>query len=54
MMSIMDAARGQGLREIEGVVLNSNHRMLRLMNRLGFDIQPGENDSGCMKVSKLL
>jgi Acyl-CoA synthetase (NDP forming) len=54
MISIMDAARGQGLREIEGVVLNSNHRMLRLMNRLGFDIQPGENDSGCMKVSKLL
>lgn len=54
MTSLMEAAREQGLKEIEGIVLNNNHRMLGLMNRLGFTIKPVEGDHGLMKVSKQL
>ena len=44
----------QGLKEIEGTVLNNNRRMLGLMNRLDFVIKPMEGNHGLMKVSKLL
>jgi len=54
MTSLMEAAREQGLKKIEGVVLNNNHRMLGLMNRLGFVIKPTEGNHGLMKVSKPL
>jgi acetyltransferase len=39
---------------IEGEVLNNNHRMLKLMSRLGFSIKSSEDDPGVMKVSKPL
>jgi acetyltransferase len=54
MVSLMRAAREQGLKEIEGSVLNNNHRMLALMNGLGFAIKRAEDDHELMKVSKLL
>jgi acetyltransferase len=54
MVSLMAAAREQGLKEIEGNVLNNNHRMLKFMSDLGFAIQPDKEDHGLMKVSKLL
>jgi acetyltransferase len=54
MVSLMRAAREQGLKEIEGSVLNTNHRMLELMNGLGFVIKPAEDNHGLMKVSKPL
>lgn len=54
MVSLMRAAREQGLKEIEGSVLNNNHRMLDLMNGLGFAIQRAVDDHGLTKVSKLL
>lgn len=58
MTSLMNAARGQGLKKIEGIVLNSNHRMLRLMNRLGFESQPLDPwplrpDTACQIKSRL-
>lgn len=54
MVSLMAAAREQGLKEIEGSVLNNNHRMLQFMVDLGFAIEPDKEDHGLMKVSKVL
>jgi acetyltransferase len=54
MVSLMEAARSKGLSVIEGEVLNNNHRMLKLMSRLGFEQKSSEDDQGVMKVSKVL
>jgi acetyltransferase len=54
MVSLMEAARSKGLSVIEGEVLNNNHRMLKLMTRLGFAIKASEEDPAVMKVSKPL
>ncbi|MBU1777358.1 MAG: bifunctional acetate--CoA ligase family protein/GNAT family N-acetyltransferase [Gammaproteobacteria bacterium] len=54
MVSLMEAARSKGLSVIEGEVLNNNHRMLKLMTRLGFAIKTSEDDPAVMKVSKVL
>ncbi|SFH57168.1 acetyltransferase [Nitrosospira sp. Nsp14] len=54
MTSLMEAARAQGLKEIEGLVLSNNDRMLGLMHRLGFSIKSAEDNHGLMKVSKPL
>jgi len=39
---------------IEGKVLSNNHKMLKLMNRLGFVSKISAEDQGIMKVSKPL
>jgi len=39
---------------IEGEVLNNNHKMLKLMTRLGFALKASDEDQGIMKVSKAL
>jgi len=54
MVSLMEAARDKGLSVIEGEVLNNNHKMLKLMTRLGFTIKSSEDDPSIMKVSKKL
>jgi len=54
MVSLMEAARSKGLSVIEGEVLGNNHRMLKLMTRLGFTIKSSEDDQAVMKVSKSL
>jgi acetyltransferase len=54
MVSLMEAARSKGLSIIEGEVLNNNHRMLKLMNRLGFAVKTSDDDPAVMKVSKQL
>jgi acetyltransferase len=54
MVTLMDAARAHGLSIIEGEVLNNNHKMLKLMNRLGFTLKSSEDDPSVMKVSKEL
>ncbi|HEY0665627.1 MAG TPA: GNAT family N-acetyltransferase, partial [Gallionella sp.] len=54
MVALMEAARDMGLSVIEGEVLSSNHKMLKLMTRLGFTIRVSEEDQGIMKVSKPL
>ncbi len=54
MLSLMEAARYKGLSTIEGEVLNNNHRMLKLMTRLGFELKTSEDDPAVMKVSKAL
>ncbi|MBI5007262.1 MAG: bifunctional acetate--CoA ligase family protein/GNAT family N-acetyltransferase [Nitrosomonadales bacterium] len=54
MVSLMETARSKGLSVIEGEVLNNNHRMLKLMSRLGFVAKTSEDDPAVMKVSKQL
>jgi acetyltransferase len=54
MVCLMDAARSNGLSVIEGEVLNNNHRMLKLMHRLGFELKTSDDDQSVIKVSKVL
>ncbi|WCM91168.1 bifunctional acetate--CoA ligase family protein/GNAT family N-acetyltransferase [Acidovorax sp. NCPPB 2350] len=44
MLSIMEAARDQGLTEIQGLVLANNPSMLKLMRRLGFTVRAYPDD----------
>ncbi len=44
MLSIMDVARDRGLAEIQGLVLAHNPNMLKLMRRLGFEVQAFPED----------
>jgi acetyltransferase len=54
LVSLMDAARDNGLKTVEGEVLNNNHNMLKLMTRLGFSMRASEEDQAITKVSKRL
>ncbi|MGC2164912.1 MAG: bifunctional acetate--CoA ligase family protein/GNAT family N-acetyltransferase [Gallionella sp.] len=54
MVSLMEAARDVGLSVIEGEVLSNNHKMLKLMTRLGFTLRTSEDDHGIMKVTRSL
>ncbi len=54
MVSLMEAARDQGLSTIEGEVLSNNHNMIKLMTRLGFATKTSKEDQSIMKVSKAL
>ncbi|MDO8293534.1 MAG: bifunctional acetate--CoA ligase family protein/GNAT family N-acetyltransferase, partial [Gallionella sp.] len=54
MVALMEAARSNGLSVIEGEVLSNNHKMLKLMARLGFASKISEEDQGIEKVSKPL
>jgi acetyltransferase len=44
MLSIMDVARSRGLAQIEGLVLNNNVTMLKLMRALEFEIKRYDED----------
>jgi acetyltransferase len=50
MKGLMEAARGQGLRSIEGEILSDNHPMLDLMRSLGFSVRHDPNDEGIKLV----
>ena len=54
MLALMDAARSRGLSVIEGEVLSNNHKMLKMMTRLGFSSKISEDDQGIIKVSNVL
>jgi acetyltransferase len=54
MVSLMEAARSKGLKTIEGEVLKTNHNMLKLVNRLGFNSKVSEEDHSIVKVSNAL
>lgn len=47
MISLIDAARANGFRMMEGIVLASNHKMLKFARQLGFKCyhRPGEADT---------
>jgi len=43
MTALIEAARGQYVREIYGHVLASNDGMVRFVESLGFDVRPSED-----------
>lgn len=46
MLRLFDAARLRGYRDIEGIALRENPRMLKFCESLGFVIQPNPDDPG--------
>jgi len=50
MQALMEAARATGMRAMFGDVLASNHKMLRLMARMGFGVKVSEQDMRVMRV----
>jgi acetyltransferase len=54
MMGLMEAARTQGLRTMEGEVLSENADMLSLVKKLGFTIRPCRDDPGIQEVVRIL
>jgi acetyltransferase len=51
---LMDVARGKGLKAMEGEVLKTNHSMLKLVEALGFHIEPHPEDETVRKISRAL
>lgn len=50
MMAIIDYARRQSLREIYGIVLRENERMLRMAKQLGFTVHGVADDPSLVEV----
>jgi acetyltransferase len=51
---LMDVARGRGLKTMEGEVLKTNRPMLKLVEALGFHIEPHPEDETVRKISRAL
>ncbi|QID18434.1 GNAT family N-acetyltransferase [Nitrogeniibacter mangrovi] len=54
MFAIMDVARARGLESMEGLVLASNHKMLKFARQLGFTQERVPDDPGTMRVFRKL
>lgn len=52
MNALIEAAKRQGMREMDGFVLAVNQPMLRLARRLGFSIAP-DADDGTVRICRL-
>jgi len=52
MGSLIDAARSKGLKTMEGEVLASNHKMLKLVETLGFTVVASQGDPSIKKITK--
>jgi acetyltransferase len=50
MKSLIEAARGKGLKRMVGLVLATNERMFRAMTRLGFVTEPAPGDATMRQV----
>ncbi len=51
---LMDVARAKGLKVMEGEVLKSNRRMLKLAESLGFRVEPHPEDDSVRKIARVL
>jgi acetyltransferase len=51
---LMDVARAKGLRFMEGEVLKTNRRMLKLSESLGFRVEPHPEDDSIRRISREL
>ena len=51
---LMDVARGRGLTRMEGEVLKTNRPMLKLVEALGFRVEPHPEDDGVRRISREL
>jgi acetyltransferase len=54
MSALMDAARAQGIKRMEGEVMQGNHAMLKLTQSLGFDSEIHPEDVGVRRVVRVL
>lgn len=54
MEAMMEAARGHGVRVVEGEVMSNNHRMLSLMRELGFSLNRVPDDPSIRHVERWL
>jgi acetyltransferase len=54
LTTLMDAARANGLKFMEGEVLKNNTSMLKLMSRLGFSVETDPEDKDLKFVRKVL
>jgi acetyltransferase len=54
MAALMDVARGKGLKAMEGEVLKTNRPMLKLVEALGFRIEPHPEDDAVRRISREL
>lgn len=54
MFTIMDVAHARGLESMEGLVLASNHKMLKFARQLGFSQQRLADDPGTVRVFRKL
>jgi acetyltransferase len=50
MQQLIETARSHALQIIEGEVLANNHEMLNLVAKLGFSINPSEEETGMQHV----
>lgn len=54
MFAIMDVARVRGLEDMEGLVLATNHKMLKFARQLGFAQERVPGDPGTVRVFRKL
>ena len=54
MLTMIEYARAEGLRRIDGQVLRDNTTMLKMCSELGFAIEPDPEDPGICRVSLAL
>jgi acetyltransferase len=54
ILSLVEVARARGLQVMEGIVMAGNHKMLGLMDALGFSIRSEPGDASMKHVSKQL
>jgi acetyltransferase len=54
MIDLMDAARQRGLREMIGLVLAENHRMVKFVRQLGFTLRRDPTDPHIFVATKPL
>lgn len=54
MATLMDAARARGLKTMEGIVLASNHKMLKFARQLGFSLHRDPDEPDTVHVSRPL
>ncbi len=52
MEALMDVARSNGIKTIQGDVLSENHSMLQLMRSLGFSMTPSPEDGSLYRVER--
>jgi acetyltransferase len=54
MICLMETAHSRGLQTMEGLVLSGNHKMLALMDALGFKVEPAPGDPTLRRVTRSL
>jgi acetyltransferase len=54
MFAIIDVARARGLKTMDGLVLASNHKMLKFARQLGFSQERVPDDPGTVRVFRSL